>query len=238
MPSSRFRLFAAATVLAITPSLDAQATFNFNANGGGFTVASDGPVESVWTHGATAGVGGNGAWFVDGTQKAGAATSSILTSPALTVSSTDPVILSFDHRYSFDYGDGVAWDGGLIQVSVNGGAFTTVANGSFTANGYTGTNKSDGILSGEEVFGGESPDYGTPAYITSTATLGAFGAGDTLQIRFVAAWNDYYIGSSPNWVVDNVSVSNVAVPEPQAYAAVFGLATLGWAAYRRRRRRA
>jgi hypothetical protein len=220
-------LLALAGLLAIAPPLRGQSSFNFNADDGGFTVASGGPVETVWTYGATAGVGGNGAWFVNGTTNQGTPSYSILTSPALTVSTTGSATLSFDHRFSFEY-DGTRWDGGQVQMSLNGGAFTTVALG------YTGTITGNGILSGQQGFNGDSAGYATPSYITSTATLGSFTAGDSITIRFVGAWDEFATGTVPNWVVDNVSVSNVAVPEPHTYAALLGLATLGWAFYRHR----
>ena len=221
-------LLALACLLAIAPTLRSQTSFNFNSDDGGFTVASGGPVETVWTYGATAGVGGNGAWFVNGTSAQGTPSYSILTSPTLTVSTTGSAALSFDHRFSFEY-DGTRWDGGQVQLSLNGGAFTTVALA------YTGTITGNNILNGQQAFNGDSAGYGTPSYITSTATLGSFTAGDSIKIRFVGAWDEFSVGTAPNWVVDNVSVTNTAVSEPQAYAAVFGLATLGWAAHRRRR---
>jgi hypothetical protein len=85
---------------------------------------------------------------------------------------------------------------------------------------------------------GDSAGYGTPSYITSIASLGSFTAGDTIKVQFYGAWDEATTGSNPNWVVDNVTVSNTAVPEPQTYAGIAGLAMLGWATYRRRLSRA
>ena len=116
-----------------------------------------------------------------------------------------------------------------MQVSVNGGAFTTVALS------YTGTLTGNTILNGQQGFNGDSPGYGTPSYVTSTGTLGSFVGGDLLQVRFVGAWDEFSAGTAPNWVVDNVSVTNVVVPEPARFAVFVGLGVIGWAWFRRRR---
>lgn len=228
MPLARIMGWLLVAAPSVVPTLRGQVLFNFNTSGDGFTVASGGPVQSIWTYGASAGVGGNGAWFVNGTGNQGVPSYSILTSPVLAVTSTGSASLSFDHRYSFEY-DGTRWDGGQVQVSVNGGAFTTVALS------YTGTLTGNTILNGQPGFNGDSPGYGTPSYVTSTATLGSFVAGDLLRVRFVGAWDELVIGTVPNWVVDNVSVTNVLVSEPAQFAVFTGLGMLGWTWFRRRR---
>ncbi len=230
------RLSAALLALALAPESFSQASFNFNTSDEGFTVASGGPVSSVWTYSATAGVGGNGAWYVNGTGGQGVPSYSALISPTLIVSATGVATLSFNHRYSFE-DNSTPWDGGQVLVSVNGGAFTAVPNSAFTANGYNGALIGHGVLENQQAFNGTSAGYATPSYITSTLSLGSYFGGDTLRVRFLGAWDEAVVGPAPNWVVDNITVSNVTVPEPTFVAGIFGIAVLGWTAGRRRRHR-
>ena len=235
MRPHRFRLFAVISTLTFAPALFAQTTFNFNANNGGFTVISSGPTESIWTYGATAGVGGNGAWYVNGTGSQGIPSNSSLLSPVLTVSTTGSATLTFNHRYSFE-DNSTPYDGGQVQVSVNGGAFTAIPNSSFTTGGYNGTIIGHGVLDNQPGFNGTSSGYANPSYITSSATLGSYFGGDTIRLKFLGAWDEYLVGPSPNWVIDDVTLTN-AVPEPSFYAGVLGLLVLASAVTRRRRGR-
>lgn len=202
-------------------------TANFNANNGGFVSAvypgSTGSlVPTSWTYGATAGVGAsNGAWFVNNFEADTGTNAWIgltLTSPVTSITATSDHRISFDQRFSFE----PSFDGGQLQVSVNGGGFVTVGNSAFTAGGYTGTIDSTfsnlSLIGGQQAWTGDSTGYATPNYVTSTATM-AFAAGDTVQIRFLGVWDSRAVGSNPGWVIDNVAV--MAIPEPPAV--VFGV---------------
>ena len=48
--------------------------------------------------------------------------------------------LTFRHQWAFE-GNPTPFDGGVLEISINGGAFTDIltAGGSFVAGGYTGT---------------------------------------------------------------------------------------------------
>ena len=202
-------------------------TANFNTNNGGFTAAvlagSTGNLPPTsWTYGAIAGVGaGNGAWFVNNFEAASRINGWIgltLTSPVLSITAGSVHQIGFDHRFSFE----PAYDGGQLQVSVNGGGFVTVGNSAFTAGGYTGTIDSRfsnlSLIGGQQAWTGDSVGYATPNYVTSTATM-AFAAGDTLQIRFLGVWDSRLVGGDPGWVIDNVAVTAI----PEAPAVVFGV---------------
>jgi hypothetical protein len=181
-------------------------TINFDTNDGGFTVVNSGSVENPWRYTP-------GSWYTDGTSNIGSPTSSGLISPTFTVFSNSSVDLSFDHRYNIEE-PGYAWDGGQVQVKINGGAWAEVPLSSFTQNGYTGTILGNNVLNGKDAYYGVSSGYSTPNYITSIATLGNFSASDTFQIQFLAAWDEYEKGSEPNWQVDSLQLTNVVNPVP------------------------
>lgn len=176
---------------------------DFNGTDGGFTVTTPQPYDGPWEYVAAA-----GAWRQNGQQlEIQHATTSMLNSPLMRVDATGRLVLTFAHRYSFEF-DGARWDGGQVQVSLNGGAFVAVPDSAFTQNGYGGqkvASNSLSILRGQEAFTSESPGYAVGA-VTSIADLGLFNAGDTVQVRFLAAGDSNTGGRTPNWEIDSVSV--------------------------------
>jgi len=200
---------------------------NFDANNGGYTVLNQGTPSGPWQWDS-----GSGTWRANGSDNRGIPSHSRLTSPAIAVDMDGPVELSFDHRYSFE----AEYDGGAVFVSVNGGAFNQeVANDAFSENGYTYFGLiGNHDLNGLDGFNGDSPGYDSGSFITSTASLGTFSAGDTLMVRFLAAWDEFTKGQEPNWQITSVTLSQV--PEPSTLLlAVFG--GFGLIALVRRRRR-
>jgi MYXO-CTERM domain-containing protein len=204
-------------------------SYDFNANDGGFTstlntAAFDGP----WVYGAASGAGGSGGWSTEGqSPENNHPNTTDLTSAVLGVDAEGVVSLSFDHRWSFE-ADDTNWDGGAVFLALNGGAFAQVLGANFTANGYNGSvGAGNSQLTLQPAFVGTSAGHGAGTFLTSTATLGPFAAGDTLQLRFRAAFDTNTTGGSPDWAVDNISLSNVAVvPEPSV-ALLGGLGLLG-----------
>ena len=219
-------ILTALTGSAIATSAGAATLYSndFGANDGGFTVSNAAITPANGFAYST------GVWNLAGEGNLGAPSSSALVSPPISVTATGLVTLSVDHRYSFEF-DGTRWDGGQIQLSVNGGAFAAVPNSAFTANGYAGVIAGNNALTGTLAFNDNSAGYATPAFITSTADLGSFNAGDTLNVRFLAAYDEFATASVPGWEITSVTVNRV--PEPAA--AVSGL--LGLAALGLRRRR-
>ena len=212
---------------------------DLNANDGGYTVSNTGPVLDPWTY---SGAGPNGNWFTNGTDNLnlpGIPSSSALTSPTINVTTGGPLTLSFAHLYNVER-DTVRWDGGAVFVSVNAGAFTQVPAASFTANGYDGIIEGNNALNGLSGFNGVSgsPAAFTPGavngtFLVSTASLGSFNAGDTLQLRFLGAWDEFAEGNLPNWEITSVQLEAAAViPEPAS--ALFGVLSLAALAKRRR----
>lgn len=129
-----------------------------------------------------------------------------LVTPPLQVSGGSPLVITLMHRYSFEAPD---WDGGVIEITTNGGASWTDI-GASASPGYTGilTNTSGNPLGGSPAWIGTSFDY--PFMIPLTVNLGMTYAGQTVQVRFrhVA---DAGVGG-PGWWIDDVAVSGITSP--------------------------
>ena len=119
-----------------------------------------------------------------------------LISPPLTVGPTGSLSLSFDHSWSFE-SDGVGdfFDGGVVEMSTNGGAFvdigTTAYNGTLLV--YTGNVNP---LQGSRAFVGASNGV---VHTTLTRTV---AAGASIQIRFRLASDE--AGGAAGWNIDNI----------------------------------
>ncbi len=178
---------------------------SFGAGNGRFTVASgiEGgsapPTDSAWLYKPAQGV-----WNVLG---ADGIRNSALSSPYYYVTETGPISMTFLHRYNFEK-DTVNWDGGLVRVSVNRGAYTTVPGTSIAGDTYQ-TDRTIGgnspPIRGQFAYNGQSPGFVTSNYVTSTASLGTFNAGDVFSVQFIAAWDEGTIASpAPAWEITSV----------------------------------
>ena len=130
------------------------------------------------------------------------------------------IFVAMDGDIYFHVVVGGAWGGPLGSVlltsllpgdlrNLSGSGFTMTVN--VSGNSYTGT-ISD--LAGTTIYG--STSYTDTAFTYTSGDVGLYS--NSSNIRF-----------------DNYSVT--AVPEPSTYAALFGLAALGFAGYRRRQRK-
>ncbi len=175
---------------------------DFNTSGGGFTVSAPVSSQTDWTY-------SSGSWLSfgehDGT--GGTTHTSYLSTPIYTVTQAGAVTMSFSHKYNWE----VDYDAGAVEISVNGGAFTRLPGTAFTLNGYDGTLAAgtNSALAGQEAFLGQSAGY--PAYHTTDCTLLASAVvGDTVQVRFMSASDDYY--SEGGWEIDSFSITG-ALPK-------------------------
>lgn len=174
---------------------------NFATDDGGFTVETpSGAFESPWTFDGST-------WYSPGQNTGfGNDNTSYLISPTNSVTASGALKLSFTHRYSFEQ-DTTSWDGGAVEVSINGGPWTYVPATQFDQNGYTGVVESAPALLGKQAFVGNSA--GHPAYITSTCLLAGALPGDKVNVRFVAAYDYGTTGNltPPGWQISSVQIS-------------------------------
>ncbi|MDX6405211.1 MAG: hypothetical protein QOH70_2666, partial [Blastocatellia bacterium] len=119
-----------------------------------------------------------------------------LTSPVMTVDGSGSMNLQFDHSWGFEFDGGGNYDGGVVEMSVNGGAYTDIG-----APAYNGT-----ILN---YSGTVNPLKGRVAFVANsagtihTSLTQAIAPGSTVQIRFRVG-SDSSVGST-GWRVDNIA---------------------------------
>ncbi|WP_035608936.1 LamG-like jellyroll fold domain-containing protein, partial [Haloferula sp. BvORR071] len=173
----------------------------FATHGGGFANSASVSPEADWVY-------SNGAWRSNGQASAGGNdNTTYLMSPIYTLTQSGPITLSFNHRYSFEPD---FYDGGAVDVSINGAAFTRVPLASFSLNGYNGSVRGDSgtTLQGQPAFVENST--GHPSYITSTCTLGTGVSGNTVQVRFISSSDPNTSGNltPQGWEIDSFQLSN------------------------------
>jgi hypothetical protein len=126
-----------------------------------------------------------------------------LTSPSTAITATAATV-SFRNRYDTEAG----WDGGALEISINGGAFADIitAGGRFVQNGYTGGlgAGANNPLANRSAWSGNSNGY-----VTSIVRLPAAAAGQNIQLRwrFGADDNTAGTGTPSGWNVDTVKVN-------------------------------
>ncbi len=135
-----------------------------------------------------------------------------LVSPALEVSSTEGLVLSFDHRHSFEAspqepGDpDTYWDGGMIEVSTNQGKVWKDIN-LFADPGYGGIlyNDSGNPLANRMAFVGKNPGF--PMTDKITLDLGQKFAGTTILLRFRIGTDA--VQGDLGWEINNLSIKGI-----------------------------
>ncbi len=129
-----------------------------------------------------------------------------LTSPLLQASATDPLVITFQHAYSFEASQGKFWDGGVIEYSIDDG--TTWEDVSALATpGYDGvlTDEAENPLGNRMAYSGDSPSWPDPN--TETLDFGTALAGKQFRIRFRIG-TDLGTGA-PGWTIDDVEFSGI-----------------------------
>ncbi len=128
-----------------------------------------------------------------------------LASPAVALpAGQNPVVLKFWHAPNLESRSGGCYDGGILEISTNGGAtWTQVPNTDLLVGGYTGPISANfsNPLAGLEAWCGPNPS----PYQQVIADLSAY-AGQTVQFR-MRIGTDTSV-SRPGWDVDNVTVQS------------------------------
>jgi len=223
----RARSVWAALVLVIGLAARSDATLiNFNSNNGGFSASTllmnTGGTGTPWTY--TTGSdcwGGQGCWMVLDYANVSL---QALNSPLYFA--TGPVALAFDETFNEEAGGSTAYDGGVIEISVNHGAFTDLVSryGNFAGQTYNKTMATgwSNPLPGRQVLSGTNTGgFGT--FVTASITL-PLSNGDAFQLRWVQGTDSGSTAHVPNgWILDNVSldfgdnVPAIAAPEPGSF---------------------
>lgn len=128
-----------------------------------------------------------------------------LESPLLTAGA-GPVTLTFEHRYQFEADDDEAFDGGVLEVSLDGTIWQDVST--LDATLPYGPLAMAGVgqaLAGRKGFTGQSPSF--PATDTVTVDLSAL-ANKLFKLRFRIASDNS--NASLGWDVDNVAFTGLA----------------------------
>jgi hypothetical protein len=166
--------------------------------------------------GWTAEVVQNGINFVSSTNFANSAPNSMyalnpatvgggtnLTSPAIPITAAAG-ILTFSHRYSSE----ANWDGGVLEISVDGGAYQDIlaAGGRFISGGY---NSSLGTATNNPLNGRTAWSGSSGGFVTTEVQLPAAAAGKNVQLRWRFGSDDNTVGTGPNpgWYVDDITVA-------------------------------
>ena len=141
-------------------------------------------------------------WFVEGL----ASISDLrltLKNPFLLPSDGFPIFLSFWHRYSFEVG----FDGGVVEISVDGGQTWEDTAPRMAAHPYDRIIPIDfdNPLGEREAFAGRS--IGDPDFIQTLIDLSDL-AGQRILIRFRVGTDDGNFSgrSSPGWHLDNIEI--------------------------------
>lgn len=132
-----------------------------------------------------------------------------LLSPALLVSTTDKLILTFEHRHLFEESKGTTWDGSVIEVSTDGGG-TWEDISKYGDPGYEGeigdpAGQAKNALMGRAGYVGRNASW--PAMQAVKVDMGTALAGKTIRVRFRIGTDD--AAGDFGWELDNIGFQGI-----------------------------
>jgi PKD repeat protein len=206
----------AQVTVSITPfcALEPTGSFmaNFEADNNGFTVLTPGKpsASQPWTRvpDATAHSPAT-SFFTEALSAQAAVKDDRLISPPQMISSTTR--LHFWHRFDLE----VDWDGGVLEVSTNGGASyvdVTAAGGVFVKGGYSRI-MGNGPLAARGAWTGRSPGMITGDMNEVEVNLASL-AGTTAIFRWRLRTDDLTVDETLGWWVDDIQFTNLLVAPP------------------------
>ncbi|MBK7830389.1 M36 family metallopeptidase [Nannocystis sp.] len=136
----------------------------------------------------------------------GRASDTWLESPWMLVSADEPLVISWDHAYSFEFSDNTYWDGGVFEISPDGGkSWQDVLD--FTAQaGYDAPiNSEANPLDKRQAYVDKNPSY--PDSDTQVIDIGDALAGAEIKFRFRIG-TDAAAGAA-GWDIDNIVVEGI-----------------------------
>lgn len=143
-----------------------------------------------------------------------------LESPDIVVGNTT-LSVALNHRFNFE-SDGTHYDGGVVEISTDGGSTWSAVTGSPSI--YTGvlSNCCGNPLQGRQALVANSAGY--PAFTNTTLNLGSTYNGQTVRLRFGVA-EDEAVGTV-GWDINTVTVTgatNLPFPSVQPQGQVCGV---------------
>jgi large repetitive protein len=146
----------------------------------------------------------NHTWFG---KNAGFPSDTRLVSPVLAASATEPFIVTLSHAYNLEAAGATLFDGGVIEVSTDGGVTFADVSTLGVDPGYTGTLVATGAnpLAGRRAFSSASPGF--PARRPLVLNFGTQFAGQNVQLRFRIG-TDLNAAAS-GWAIDDIDVSGI-----------------------------
>ena len=165
----------------------------------------------VWTAGGTE--EGDAAWsrladpegYVWHGADLGRVSDTWLASPTMLASEDEPLILAWDHAYSFEFSDNINWDGGLVEISADDGVTWEDANVQSKI-AYTGAiNSKANPLDTRQAFVDKNAAY--PDLEPVMLDFGLAYAGKPVKLRFRIG-TDAAAGA-PGWSIDNFTADGI-----------------------------
>ncbi len=153
---------------------------------GGFTSAGS----PAWTTSAIRKHNGSASWF--GSESATVSSSNLASAATAASAVNNLSILTFWHFYNFEN----TYDGGVVELSANGGGTWTDASPYFSVNTYNTTMSSGTALAGRRAFSGTSRSFQQVML-----NLSSFGTSP-VQIRFRQESDDGL--SVEGWYIDEI----------------------------------
>ncbi len=135
--------------------------------------------------------------------------SSLVTPPFLVNNGTFSFTFKMKHSFETSSGPTAYWDGGVLELSNNGGSSWVDIGGSAspTYNGTIASNANSPIAN-RQAYVGTNPGY--PSFTTVTVNLGSTYAGQTVQVRWRAASDDNT--GALGWWLDDLGFTTLATP--------------------------
>lgn len=174
-------------------------TDSFEADDGSWTLEGTGAAD-IWSR-----VGSDPfefSWV--GTDVSGV-TDTQLVSPDLLVSTSNSLVLSLEHRWSFETSDGIYWDAGVLMLSEDGGPWEDASD--YIDPGYTGlvSTSADNPLGDQWAWVQSNPSW--PAFDTTVLDFGSIFAGHHLRFAFRIG-TDQAVGDT-GWEIASIALSGI-----------------------------
>ena len=202
VPSATFTFTTLALAGDCAAGTTAQSVYNYGFESGlnGWTLGS-GSTGNTWADNATAHSGSH-SWKAN---DSAVVSDQRLVSPSIVLPTGEsPLTLSFWHKRDIESSGSGCWDGGILEISTNGGStFAQIANGNLVTDPYNGLVSS----SFANPLGGKSAWCNQQDWTRSVVDVNAY-AGSTVQFRYRLG-SDSSV-SKDGWYLDDFSVQGCA----------------------------